>query len=86
MNDGNADIINMDSRSKAIGIYHAVSCRDAASFERDGKPYIAMNELPSSPESPQIEILFGGDDWFLADPRTDLEPFTAGCSRPNLQP
>lgn len=75
MNHGDADIIDMHSRSKAIGIYHAISCRDAASLERDGKPYIAMNELPSSPENPQVEILFGGDDWFLADPRTDLEPF-----------
>ena len=76
MHRNDADIIDMNSRCKAIGIYHAVSCRDAASLERDGKPYIALNELPSSPEHPQVEILFGGDDWFLAGPRTDLEPFT----------
>ena len=33
---------------KPLGTYHAVSCKDPSSMERDGEPFYEFNRLPSS--------------------------------------
>lgn len=50
-----------------LGIFHAVSTRDAVAQARDGWPYFAANRRGTDSSGEQIyEIQFGDGEWMLA--------------------
>ena len=60
----------MDERSdlrvmKSLDTFHAVSCRDAASLERDGETYYAINNLRGV-EGIEWEVMFADGQWMIA--------------------
>ncbi len=68
------NVVPIHSRQQPIGTFHAVSCRDAASLERDGQPFYERNDLPTAVGRPLVEIRFADGEWLLADPTVDLVP------------
>lgn len=72
------NVTDLHSRQPVLGTFHAVSCRDGASLERDGQPYVAMNMLETSDGRPLCEIQFTDGIWFLANPETDLTRARSG--------
>ncbi|MEL4544503.1 hypothetical protein AAEX63_01755 [Luteococcus sp. H138] len=52
--------------ARALGTFHAVSCRDWVSMERDGEDYYAINQLPTEGPEPQFEVQFADSIWMLA--------------------
>lgn len=65
---------DLHSRQPGLGVFHAVSCRDYASLQRDGQSYVALNVLETSDGSPECESQFTDGESFLANPETDLTP------------
>lgn len=57
--------------SGPLGHFHAISCRDGASLERDGEPYFDINRPKSSSGREVYEVMFADGAWLLAS-RQDL--------------
>lgn len=68
------DVVPFMSRQQPIGTYRAVSCRDAASLERNGQPYYDYNRLNTRDGRPECEVQFSDGIWLLADPTLDITP------------
>jgi hypothetical protein len=66
------NIVPFRSRQQPLGTFNAVDCRDAASLERDGQPYFAINPLETADGRPLVEIQFSDGMWLLANPVLDL--------------
>lgn len=64
------------SRQQPLGAFHAVSCRDAASLDRDGQPFLALNHVDTADKRPLVEVQFADGAWLLVDPDRDLGPST----------
>lgn len=62
----------INARKQPLGTYRAISCRDAASLERDGQHYYGLNTLTSRAGEAQVEVQFADGVWVLADPERDL--------------
>ena len=48
-----------------LGTFHAISSRDAASLERDGHTYYAINNVPTA-VGIEWEVMFADGQWLLA--------------------
>lgn len=68
------NVVDFHAHRPHLGIFRAVSCRDGASLERDGHPYVAMNVLETRDGRPEAEVQFTDGHWLLVDPTQDLEP------------
>lgn len=61
----------------ALGTYHARSCTDAASLDRDGAEFYDFATLTSRAGAPVAEVQFADGQWQLCDPTVDVFPHFA---------